>query len=205
MLEIRSAFETRYDVGRHPADAEPGVTFRELVDWDLVQVAAWRGRIDELRERVESTLGVAAPREPNRCAGHDGIEVLTVAPQRLWCLGPAGDRRLAQLVGVGEDTGCVTQLGHSHARVRLGGRSVRRLLAQEAAIDLDPEPFPSGAIARTSFHHAPVMVQCIDAEAGTFDLYLTRTFAASTWEYLLDLATAYGYEILERSSAAASP
>ena len=35
---------------------------------------------------------------------------------------------------VDEETGCVTELGHSHARLRLSGPSVRDLLMQEIAI-----------------------------------------------------------------------
>lgn len=203
MPEIRSALERAYDIGRYPTDAEPGVTLRELVDWDLVQVAAWRGRAEALHEAVAEALGVRPPARPNQLAGAHGVEVLTVAPQRLWCLGPVGDERLAALAaGVDEDTGCVTQLGHSHVRLRIAGPGARRLLAQEVAIDLAGPAFPTGSIARTSFHHVPVLLQSTDADADTFDLYVPRTFAASTWAYLLDLARAHGYEILNRCSPA---
>jgi len=203
MPEMHSPFAHRYEIGRHPADAEPGLALRELVGWDLVQVAAWRGRLDALRERVQHALGCGPPDAPSHWAGSDGVEVLGVAPLRYWCIAPPGDPRLAALVdGIDDAVGCATQLGHSHVRVRVRGRAARRLLAQEIAIDLDPEAFPADAIARTAFHHVPALLQCIDPDAGapTFDLYLTRTFAASTWEYLLDLAEAHGYEILERAS-----
>ena len=205
MPEIQSPFAHRYEPGRHPAGAEPRLSIRELVGWDLVQVAAWRGRFEALGERVGRALGVSPPEAPGRCAAADGIELLSVAPLRWWCIAPIGDPRLAALAeAVEADTGCVTQLGHSHVRARIQGPATRRLLAQEVAIDLDPERFPAGTIARTAFHHVPAMIQCIDADADnpTFDLYLTRTFAESTWEYLLDLAEAHGYEILERASVA---
>ena len=207
MPEMHSPFAHRYEIGCHPADAQSGLSLRELVGWDLVQVAAWRGRFGALRDRVAQALECAPPEAPSRWSGGDGIELLGVAPLRLWCIAPRGDPRLAALAeSVDADTGCVTQLGHSHARVRLHGPSVRRLLAQEIAIDLGPAAFPADAIARTAFHHVPALLQCIDpdAEAPTFDLYLTRTFAASTWEYLLDLAAAHGYEILERASVSDS-
>ncbi len=203
MPEIHSPFAHRYEPGRHPAEAEPCLSIRELVGWDLVQVAAWRGRVDALAERVGRALGVSPPQAPGRCAAADGIELLSVAPLRWWCIAPLGDARLAAVSdAVDADAGCVTRLGHSHVRARISGPATRRLLAQEVAIDLDPDPFPAGTIARTSFHHVPAMLQCIDAaaEIPTFDLYLTRTFAESTWEYLLDLAEAHGYEILERTA-----
>lgn len=205
MPEIRSALESGYVPGRYPPHAEPGVTLCELTGWDLVQVAAWRGCVDGLCSAVEQALGAPPPAGPNRCARADGVEILTTAPGRLWCVAPTGDKRLGALdTVVADDTGCVTHLGHSHARVRVAGSAVRRLLAQELALDLSAAAFGEDGIARTSLHHVPVVLQCIDAaaEAATFDLYLPRTFAGSTWEYLLDLATPYGYEIVERMTLA---
>ncbi len=207
MPEIRSALAAAYQPGRYPADAEPGVHLRELTGWDLVQVAAWRGRFEALCTATGQALGTAPPSAPNRCARADDVEILTTSPGRLWCLAPAGDERLVALeTAIDEDTGCVTHIGHSHARVRLAGPAVRRLLAQELALDLSAEVFGADMIARTSLHHVSVVLQCIDADPATptFDLYLPRTFAGSTWEYLLDLTTPHGYEILERTVPASS-
>lgn len=201
MPDPRSVLGDRYVPGR-AEDGEPGVTLCELTGWDLLQAAAWRGGYDTLRGRVEEALGMAAPDGPGRCATDGDIELITAAPLRLWCIGPSGSDRLARLAAtVDEDTGCVTELGHSHARVRLSGPCARDLLMQEIAIDLDPRHTDAGRVMRTGFHHVPVTLQCIDADAHapTFDLYLPTTFASSTWEYLLDLASAYGYEIRERA------
>jgi len=205
MPEVRSVFGSRYVPGRHGTGDDPGVSLRELTGWDMVQAAAWRGRYPALCERVERALGLAPPSTPGACASDGEIEILTVAPSRLWCIAPAGSERLAALAGtVDEETGCLVELGHSHARLRLQGPSVRDLLMQEIAIDLDPSVTGSGRVMRTGFHHVPVTLQCIDGDAGipAFDLYLPTTFAASTWEYLVDLATAYGCEIRERKSLA---
>jgi sarcosine oxidase subunit gamma len=204
MPEPRSVFGSRYTPGRHGAAAgEPGVTLRELTGWDLLQAAAWRGRYDALRARLEEALAMSVPEGPGRCARDGDIELIAAAPLRLWCIAPAGSRRLAALrEAIDEETGCVTELGHSHVRVRMQGPSVRDLLMQEIAIDLDPSVTDAGCVMRTGFHHVPVTLQCIDADAHapTFDLYIPTTFASSTWEYLLDLATAYGYEVFDRAA-----
>lgn len=201
MPEIRSPLATRYEIGRHTAAAEPGITLREIVGWDLVQAACWRGRGDALHAAVEQALGSTPPAGPNRCSAGDAVEILTVAPDRLWCLAPRGDARLAALAAsLSPDAGCTTQLGHSHVRLRLGGPATRHLLAREIAIDLAPAAFPADRIARTSMHHVPVLLQCIEAEGdGVYDLYLPHTHAASGWAYLLDLAGAFGYEIAPRA------
>ena len=198
MPERLSALDGRYPVGRHPAGVEPGVLLREIVGWDLVQAAGWRGRTDALAVAIERTLGLAPPRDPSESRAADGVEVLSVAPRRFWCIVPDGDPRPAQLRDAIEpETGCVTGLGHSHTRVRVEGPAARRLLARDIAVDLDPAAFATGRIARTALHHVPVTLQCIEAGgSGTFDLYLPRTLAPATWEYLLELARTYGHEIL---------
>lgn len=197
MPEIRSPLAARYDVGRHSGDAEPGVTFREIVGWDLVQAACWHGRGDVLQAAVERALGIAPPAGPCHCTRGDGIEVMTVGPNRLWCLAPADDTRLADLArALPPEAGCTTQLGHSHVRLRITGPAARRLLAREIAIDLAPAAFPAARIARTAMHHVPVLLQCLAADGdGVFDLYLPHTYAGSAWEYLLDLASARGCAI----------
>ncbi|MDX1608690.1 MAG: hypothetical protein R3225_01045 [Halofilum sp. (in: g-proteobacteria)] len=196
---LQSALAGRYEPGVRATDAAPGLSLREIVDWDLVQLAAWRGRDDELAGHIGSVLGTARP-APCTGVDADGLELLAVAPLRLWCVAPAGDPRLARLAdSLDAAVGCVTPLGHSHARVRIGGPAARALLAQEIAIDLDPAACASGRIARTALHHVPVLLQCRDAAAGVFDLYLPRSFAASSWEYLLDLAEAHGYKLHPRA------
>jgi|AntDeeMinimDraft_5_1070356.scaffolds.fasta_scaffold00808_11 sarcosine oxidase subunit gamma len=197
MPDIRSPLAAHYSVGRYPADCAPGVTFRERAGHDLRQIACWRGRAAALADTVERTLGVAPPDAPNRHREANGIELMTVAPNRLWCLAERGDPRLDELTAsLDPEIGCTTELGHSQIRLRIRGPATRPLLAQEIALDLAPDAFPAGAIARTAFHHVPVLLSCVAADNdGVFDLFLPHTFAASAWDYLLDLASAHGYAI----------
>lgn len=197
MPDIRSPLAARYTVGRYPADGEPGVTFRELIGHDLRQIACWRGRSAAFADTVERALGVAPPDEPNRHTEANGVELMTIAPNRLWCIAEHGDPRLDELTNsLDPEIGCTTELGHSQIRLRIRGPATRHLLAQEIALDLAPTAFPTGTIARTAMHHVPVLLYCVEAEGdGIFDLFLPHTFAASAWDYLLDLASAHGYQI----------
>lgn len=197
MPEPRSPLSENYSVGRNvTGDTEPGVSLCEITGWNLIQAACWRNRSEALSTAVETALGVTPPTAPSWCSSGNGVEILGVAPGRLWCIAPTGDPRLEQLAGrIDNDTGCTTDLGHSHIRVRIEGRASRALLNAEIAIDLDTGHFPTGRIARTSLHHVPVTLQCMDSEHGVFDLYLPHTFAASIWSYLLDLASVHGYDI----------
>jgi sarcosine oxidase subunit gamma len=220
MPEIHSPLTGRYKLGCHPAGTEePAISLAEIVGWDLVQAAAWRpaaasppaprpNGFAALAQSVETALGVAPPSRPNGVARAAGIELLSVAPDRLWCLAPAGGTRLEQLgEAVDAATGCITELGHSHLRVRLAGPATRALLMSEIALDLAPTRFPADTIARAPFHHVPVVLQCLDAdaEAPVFDLYLPHTYAASIWEYLLDLASVHTYRIGPRAHRDGSP
>lgn len=197
MPDIRSPLAARYSVGRYPADGEPGVTFRELIGHDLRQIACWRGRSAAFAGTVERALGVAPPDAPNRHTEANGVELMTIAPNRLWCIAERGDPRLDELANsLDPEIGCTTELGHSQIRLRIRGPATRHLLAREIALDLAPAASPTGTIARTAMHHVPVLLYCVAAEGdGVFDLFLPHTFAASAWDYLLDLASAHGYRI----------
>lgn len=197
MPELRSPLADYYTVGQHiPGGGSAGVRLREVVGWDLVQVTCWQGCATTVRDAIADAFAVAPPAAPSTVHRGADREVLSVAPGRYWCLAARGDERLARLRGaIEDDAGCTTELGHSHVRVRLSGASVRAVLQQEIAIDLDSEHFATDSLARTALHHVPVTLQCLDTQRGVFDLYLPQTLATSTWTYLLDLATSAGYEI----------
>jgi len=197
MPEPCSPLTDHYVPGCQPPDnRDPSVQLGEITGDDRIQIACWRGRDGDLRALLANTLGVEPP-GAGQFSSADGIEVLAVAPDRYWCLGARGDARLATLAtAISDDVGCVTQLGHSHVRVRIQGAAARRVLAQEVAIDLEPSAFPTGSAARTVLHHVPVTLQCIAADSATFDLHVPCTFAVSTWTYLLELARPFGYEVL---------
>lgn len=199
MVEIVSALAGHLRPGRYGTDRKgQGVTLREVTGRDLVQVAAWRGTLPAVKQRLSAALGVPMPEGTRAATASGQITVLPIAPDKLWIAAPRGEKlheRLSALIPIAE--GVVTELGHARTVVRMSGPSARDILARNFAVDLHPDAFPPGSFASSSMHHVGTLLHYVRDLGGDpiFDLYLTRSFALSLFEGLCENALAFGYTI----------
>ena len=91
--------------------------------------------------------------------------------------------------------GAVTPLSHSRTRLFVEGAETPALLASGIPLDFHPDAFPVEAFALTGVHHTPVLVH--RTAENRYELYAMRTFAQSVWDWLIDAALPYGYEVAE--------
>ncbi len=61
------------------------------------------------------------------------------------------------------------------------------------AINLHPTVFHVGQFAQTALHHTGVVVE--RSGESRYELYALRTFAESIWDWLIDAALPFGYEV----------
>ncbi len=198
MLEQRSALATVYRPGRIGVQAGPApVALSERLGRTLVQVSGWPDRFQRLCPRLEALLSCRMPEDGLRAVSQGQRSIFRVAPERLWVAGPAYDDLLRTLDGaaLGEDA-VVTEIGHSRTVVRVAGTGARTLLNRGLPVDLDSRVFPVDAFAQSVIHHIPVLVHHADLE-GDFDVYVTRDYAVSFWEWLTGAAQSLGGQIRE--------
>ena len=122
-----------------------------------------------------------------------------VGPERLWLAGPSDDDLLWTLdsAALGADA-IVTAISHSRTVVRIAGTGARMLLNRGLPIDLEGGVFPVDAFAQSVIHHIPVLVHRVELDGdGAFDVYVTRDYTLSFWEWLTDAAQSLGYAIKE--------
>ena len=67
------------------------------------------------------------------------------------------------------------------------------LLPSRGKIDLHPTVFPVGGFAQTGIHHVAGLL--LRASEDRYEFFALRTFAAFTWEVLVDAARPFGYQI----------
>lgn len=106
----------------------------------------------------------------------DGLIVLSVSPGEWIVLG-------------GDPPTAAVDLTHVRAMFRLSGPQAREVLAHVCAIDLGDTMTPNGAAARTLV--AGVATELVrDDVAGTtsYLLLISRSFARSVWDRLVDVA-----------------
>jgi heterotetrameric sarcosine oxidase gamma subunit len=111
-----------------------------------------------------------------RCRHVSDDLVLAVAPNEWIVIGhePAGD---------------VVDLTHARAMIRVTGLSARYLLTHVCALDLGDLMTPDGSAARTLVAGVPTELVRDDAEGDpAYLLLMSRSFARSVWDRLVDVA-----------------
>ena len=88
----------------------------------------------------------------------------------------------------------MTALSHSRTRVVIEGACARAVLRKGIPLDFDPDVFRVDQAALTGLHHTPILVH--RAGADRYEIYAMRSFALGVWEWLIDAALEYGYDIV---------
>lgn len=194
MLKSRSALESyRAHPGVDGANGHRGLRLGEVARTQLVHLGVYPGGTARVASEVLPVLGGGLPDSSVRATAAGDHAIMRIAPDQYWILGgePGLDARLRSAVSA--DAGSVTALDGARTRLLIEGRAARALLGRLVAIDLHPTVFPVGGFAQTGIHHVAGLLLRVGDER--YEFFAPRTFAASTWEVLLDAAHSFGYEI----------
>jgi heterotetrameric sarcosine oxidase gamma subunit len=184
----------RTQPGLDGADGRRALRLGEVADARLVHLGVFPGGAARVAAAVLPVLGGPLPDSPV-CAAVAGDHLtMRIAPDQYWVLGGESglDRRLRAAIPA--DAGCVTSLDGARTRLLIEGQAARALLGRLVAIDLDPTVFPINGFAQTGIHHVAGLL--LRASEDRYEFFALRTFAASTWEVLLDAARSFGYDIV---------
>ena len=195
MLERQSALvEALRQGGRDGAGRARGLRLGEVRGWSLVQVAAFASTLAELEQAVRPLLGGGLPARIGEVAMAGEHRLFKTGPEQFWIVGPEGDALTSGLqAAVAPLVGAVTPLSHSRTRMFVEGSAARELLAKGVPLDFHPDVFRVGQFALTGLHHTPVLLHRSDE--NRYELYAMRTFAQSVWDWLIDAALPFGYDV----------
>jgi methylglutamate dehydrogenase subunit D len=194
VLKSRSALESyRAQPGVDSAAGRRAVRLGEVGDTRLLQLGVYPGGLARVAAGVLSILGGPLPDSSVRAAAAADHLVMRIAPDQYWVLGGESGLGARLRSAIPADGGCVTSLDGARTRLLIEGPAARALLGRLLAIDLDPKVFPVHGFAQTGIHHVAGLL--LRASEDRYELFVPRTFAASTWEVLLDAARSFGYEI----------
>ena len=193
MLEKFSALASHYHTG--PAGdigaAGPGVTLHEIRDAGLWQIAGWPETMDAVGETLAELVGAdSAPGPLKSAKGAKGT--LIRAQPFVWWLIRANEATAAQAMKIDAELGTALDLSHSRAVIRIEGPRARDLLNRGLPTDLRPDSFPEGSFSGGAIHLVGVNLHHRD---GGYDLYVSRGFAVTLWEFLTETAAQWGYEV----------
>jgi methylglutamate dehydrogenase subunit D len=195
VFERRSALSAELAAaGRDGLEGGRALRMGEVRGWELAQLAVFPGQQMPLAAALGPLLGADALAARAGAVARLGSTCLyRIAPHGYWVVS-SDARVVSQLAAaVPVSAGTVTPLSHSRTRLMIEGPAARAVLAKGITVDLHPQVFAVGAFAQTGLHHAGVLLERCAEER--YELYVLRTFAASTWQWLLDAALQFGYQI----------
>jgi len=200
MLEQRSALAAVYRIGHIGAAVESApVRVVERLSKRLAQISGWPGSFPAVCQRLEASLDCPVPQDCRRAVTCNERSVFRVGPERVWLAGSARDTVLESI-----DADCfgseavVTEIAHSRTLVRVTGPQSGALLNRGLPVDLGEDVFGPASFAQSAIHHMPVLVHRLDTP-GTlgFDIYVTREYAISFWQWLTEAAESFGCQVAE--------
>lgn len=195
MLDPKSPLEGILEAGGpHGALGSGRLRLGETRGLALTQIAAFAATLPDLAEAVLPVLGQRLPDRVGNVLHSGRTQVMKIGAQQFWITSPASADPLGALLeAVPPEVGSVTQLSHSRTRFFVDGTESRQLLSKGIALDLHAEKFLVDEFAVTGLHHVPVLLH--RSGEYRYEVYAMRTFALSLWEWLIDAALPFGYDI----------
>jgi len=180
--------------GRHGAAGENPVRIAQR-RCDLVQLAARKGRADDLAAAIRTAYGLELP-PPGDAATANDIAALWLQPN-AWMLvaPPTAEASFARAIKtVCGDAGSVVDQTHGRVVFSLAGRNARRVLQNLCRLDLHVSAFGPGRVAATPMAEIACLLHQHD-DIPTFDIIVYSTFATHFAGALTHAAAGIGYEI----------
>ncbi|HPQ97591.1 MAG: hypothetical protein KDI44_06525 [Thiothrix sp.] len=137
-----------------------GLSLRELTGQALVLVSVAQQDRDALAQAMERAFGLSLPAVGQSSLSTDGrLRLLGLQPDRLGLLFEHEQARPERWVAgaLGGHAGVVDQ-SDAWVMLELAGEPVHAVLARLCLLDLDPQAFPVGRVARTVMEHMAVMI-----------------------------------------------
>lgn len=189
----RSALASVYEVGSFGVKTSPpGVSIVERTGLSLVIAECAESDTDGITSLDES-LGVDMP-PPGQSIEANERRAIWLAPNRWLIVGKDQTYgETADKLAPASESVAVNDVSSSRTVIRISGPNVRDALASSCTIDLHPSEFTGGMSVTTDLDHVVVTMDCLDAD--TFDLYVSRAYAVSFWEWLIEASEEFGGEI----------
>lgn len=161
--------------------AREGVDAREVADLSVVSIATPPGGEAALGKAVTAAYGVKLPPIGRGVRSDtDKAHILGLQPgQHFVLFSFAGTQPMKHVGDRLSDTAYLTDQSDSWAMVRISGERSREALERICPLDLDPDVFGIGSVARTVMEHLGVII--VREDDCTFLLMSARSSAASFW------------------------
>lgn len=156
----------------------PGLSFRIEPELGIAKLRIFGG---EAEARFRDVAGIAPPRALTQVEDR-GLTFAWLAPGEWLVTGPeaAVAAWVAEVMAPGADDLLAIDFSHARAAFLLEGANARAALAAHCPLDLWPDAFPVGAVARSLLGDAGLFIARLADAEGTprFRIIVDQTMAA---------------------------
>jgi len=186
MVSRTSALASNYKVGSVKIDEKITLTFQEIKNLDIKQIAAWPLTLESIDLKLANIINT--PNSPgfNEALSGKNTHILRIEPLKWWII--QGGK-----IEIESNEGTIVDLSHAFTSIEIKGNNVKRFLNRHLPLDLRNNSFPINSIASSAIHHVSIKIWRTD---NGYRLFIPRGFALSIWEILLETASQFGYEVL---------
>lgn len=175
-------------------DVAPGVRVELRDTLSICTVQPFRGRSAACAARLKGAIGVDLP-AVGRTAGNGRDTLVWNGPDMFVAISADPDLAESLRKALAGEAAVVDQ-SDGKLLLRVSGPDARAVLEKGVTIDLHPRAFAAGHSAMTLLSHLPVqLVQCDDLP--TYEIILSRAFAADLWHWLEESAGEFGLALSE--------
>jgi len=197
-LSPRSALAPYWHSGRHGRrDGQAGVTLKEVTQFALAEITAFRGQKDALADRMAQSFGLTLP-AANKTTQGQGVRLISVGPGKYLALAEADAAHglIVNLEEKLENIAAVVDQSDARAIVEISGPRARDALAKGIMIDLDPSVFHDGDAATTFAVQLWLTLWQENAEPS-YRLSVFRAFGADLLHWLIASGQEFGCDLAE--------
>jgi sarcosine oxidase subunit gamma len=137
-----------------------GITIAEVIDQSLVMVAMPRDKVDKIDSAIKKSCGLSIPTMGHSTHSSDSsITLWRLQKNQVLAYYPyAGDDAEADIADKLNAPAYYTDQSDTWAMIRVSGERSRDVLERICPLDLDPDKFTIGSVARTVMEHIGTII-----------------------------------------------
>ncbi len=190
-LPIRqSALTGLVNPGHYGADGT-GITIMERHPLTILQLHSWPDTKEYVAQQLKQFKGFTELPENGQYHRFDDLEIFCIGPYK-WLLVTPVDKDMPSLA-LSPVHAAITDQSHAKSVIRISGADTRNLLSKGCGLDFHHKNFTPGMACNSLLGHFAVSIVAI--EENCFDVYFTRSFAESAWEWLSSAALEFGFDV----------
>ena len=164
------------------------ISMREISERGMIDL---RGSMTDKKfmSAAKSALGVELPKVPRTSTAFGDVQVLWLSTDQWLVL--TGRARVGALLSdlrksFGSIHSLAVDVSDMRAIIRLDGEGVRETLMKGSTLDLISDDYSPGTVRRMRFAEIAALLHVV--EQNVIDIYVFRSYADYTWEFLIKAA-----------------